>query len=140
MLKISLLFKKFTNFTGKYVETSYNQECEIFRVLFLYEHIHIGRFSNLHQCTFKNFANFTGKNLCQSIFFNKVADLRPVTLLKKRLWNRCFPMKFAKFLRTPFFKEHLCWLLLKFRKIHQKPPVPESIFQQNCRAEVCNFT
>ena len=32
-----------------------------------------------------NFTNFTGKHLCQSFFFNKVAGLRPVTLLKKRL-------------------------------------------------------
>ena len=25
----------------------------------------------------RNFATFTGKHLCQSLFFNKVADLRP---------------------------------------------------------------
>ena len=31
----------------------------------------------------KNFAKFTGKNLCQSLFFNKGADLRPETLLKE---------------------------------------------------------
>ena len=30
-----------------------------------------------------NFANSTGKHLCQSIFFNEVAGLRPVTLLKR---------------------------------------------------------
>ena len=35
----------------------------------------------------KNFTNFTGK-------------------------HRCFPVKFAKFLRTPSFTEHLRWLLL----------------------------
>ena len=34
----------------------------------------------------------------------------PATLLKKRLWHRCFPVNFAKFLRTPFFTEHLWWL------------------------------
>ena len=34
------------------------------------------------------------------------------TLLKKRLWHRCFPVNFAKFTRTPFFTEHLWWLLL----------------------------
>ena len=39
--------------------------------------------------------------------FNKVADLRPATLLKKRLWHRCFPVNFANFLRTPVFVEHL---------------------------------
>ena len=33
--------------------------------------------------------------------------LRPATLLKKRLWHKCFPVNFAKFLRTPFFTEHL---------------------------------
>ena len=51
----------------------------------------------------KNFAKFTGKYLCQSLFFNKVAGLRPATLLKKRLWHRCFLVNFAKFLKTPFF-------------------------------------
>ena len=39
--------------------------------------------------------------------------LRPATLLKKRLEHRCFPVNFAKFLRTPFFTEHLWWLLLQ---------------------------
>ena len=33
--------------------------------------------------------------------FNKVAGLRPSTLLKNRLWRRCFPVNFGKFLRTP---------------------------------------
>ena len=50
----------------------------------------------------RNFTKNTGKQLCQSLFLNKVAGLRPVTLLKKRLWQRCFPVNFAKFLRTPF--------------------------------------
>ena len=47
------------------------------------------------------------KHLCQSLLFNKVADLRSATLLEKRLWHMCFPMNFAKFLRTPFLIEHL---------------------------------
>ena len=45
-------------------------------------------------------------------YFNKIAGLMPATLLKKRLWHRCFPVNFTKFLRTPFFTEHLQWLLL----------------------------
>ena len=32
----------------------------------------------------KIFTKFTGKHLCQSLFFNKVAGLRPATLLKMR--------------------------------------------------------
>ena len=62
----------------------------------------------------RNLAKFTGKHLCHSLFFNKFAGLRPTTLLKKRLWHRRFPLKFAKFLRSPFFTEHLWWLLLVF--------------------------
>ena len=51
----------------------------------------------------KNFAKFTGKPLCQSLFFNKVAGLRPATLLKKRLWYRCFPVNFAKNFKSTYF-------------------------------------
>ena len=68
----------------------------------------------------KHFANFTGKHLRQSLFFNKAADLRPATLLKNRPWHRCFSVNFAKFLRTPFFTEHLQCLLLKFISHHIK--------------------
>ena len=32
----------------------------------------------------RNFTKFTGKHMCQSLFFNKVAGLRPATLLKKK--------------------------------------------------------
>ena len=48
--------------------------------------------------------------------FNKVADLRPATLLKKRLWHRRFPVDFAKFLRTPFFTQHFHRMLLCIKK------------------------
>ena len=58
----------------------------------------------------RNFVNFTGKHLWQSLFFNKIAGPRPATLLKKRLWHRCVPVNFAKFLRTPFLTEHL-WVI-----------------------------
>ena len=51
-----------------------------------------------------NFVKFLGKHQYQSLFFNKVAALRLGTLLKKRLWHRCFPVNFAKFLRTPFLQ------------------------------------
>ena len=57
------------------------------------------------------------ENTCARVsFFNKVASLRPATLLKKRLWHRRVPVNFAKFLKIPFFIEHLWWLLLKKRR------------------------
>ena len=60
----------------------------------------------------RNFAKFTEKHLCQSLFFNKVAGLRPATLLKKRLWHRCFPVDFMKFLRIYFLQNTSGRLLL----------------------------
>ena len=63
-----------------------------------------------------NFAKFKGKYLCQKLLFNKVAGLRPATLLKKSLWHMCFPVNFAKFLRTYFFTKHVWWLLLQITK------------------------
>ena len=53
------------------------------------------------------FMEFRGKRLLQ-----KVAGLRPAALLKERLWHRCFPAGFVKFLGAPFCIEHLWWLLL----------------------------
>ena len=63
----------------------------------------------------KNFTVFTGNRLCQSLFFNKVAGLRPAILLKKRLWHRYFPVNFATFLRTPFYRTHPgdCFLIIE---------------------------
>ena len=72
----------------------------------------VARRCSVKQVFLEIFQKFTGKHLCQSLFFNKVADLMPTSLLKRRLWHRCFPVNFAKFLRTPFLTEHFCWLLL----------------------------
>ena len=63
----------------------------------------------------KDFVNFTGKHLCQSLFLDKLIT----TLLKKRLWHRCFPVKFAKFLRTPFLYNTFVRLLLSPSKFPQ---------------------
>ena len=51
-----------------------------------------------------NFTKFTGKHLRLSLFLNKVTGLRAATLLKKKLWHKCFPVNFAKFLRTPYLQ------------------------------------
>ena len=62
----------------------------------------------------RNFAKFTRKHLCKSLLFNKVAGLRPATLLKKRLWHRRFPVNFSKFLTTSFAQNTAGRLTLKF--------------------------
>ena len=66
----------------------------------------------------KNFTGSSQENICASVsFLNQVTGLRPATLLKKRLWLMCFPANFEKFLRKPFFIEHLWWLLLDFNSL-----------------------
>ena len=47
---------------------------------------------------------FIVKHLSPSLFFHKVAGLRPATLIKKRPWHKCFPMNFAKLLRRLILK------------------------------------
>ena len=42
----------------------------------------------------RNFAKFTGKHLCRSLFLIKL----------QALWHRCFSVNFAKFLETPFYR------------------------------------
>ena len=53
------------------------------------------------------------ENTCPRVSFLLKLQAPPATLLKKRIWSRCFPVNFAKFLRTTFFIEHIWWLLLK---------------------------
>ena len=60
----------------------------------------------------KNFAKFTGKHLCQSLFLNKVAGQRPATLLKEGLWHRYFRANFEKCLRAPSLQNTSGQLLL----------------------------
>ena len=63
----------------------------------------------------KNFAKFTEKHLCWSLFLLK---LQPSGLkcFFKRLQHRRFPVSFAKFLRTPILQHTSEQLLLKFKK------------------------
>ena len=88
----------------------------------------------------KNFANFTCKNTCVGVSFDRSSHWRcsvgkvflkilqisqentcvgmlltkfVKSFIKKRLQHRCFPVNFAKFLRTHFFNELLWGLLLK---------------------------
>ena len=62
------------------------------------------------------------ENTAVSLFFNKVRD-SGLQLFWKRDWHRCFPVYFAKRLRTRFLTDHLWWLLLNiivtFQNIQQ---------------------
>ena len=60
----------------------------------------------------EDFKKFIGKHLCQSLFFDKVAVLRHATLLTRRLWRKCFPVKFS---RTSFLQKTSGRLLLNLK-------------------------
>ena len=64
---------------------------------------------------FKEIFKNSMENTCARVSF-----LIKNFIIKKRLWHRCFPVNFAKFLRTPSFTEHLRWLLLKMRQFITK--------------------
>ena len=60
---------------------------------------------SVKKCILKNFPKFTGKHLCWSLFFNKVAALRPAK-------SQVFSCEFWEIFKNTFFTEHLQWLLL----------------------------
>ena len=103
----------------------------------------------------KVFAKFTGKQLCQRLYFNKVCGPKAV---KRRLRHKCFPLNLEKFVRTPFLQNTSRWLLLllafqkqpqvfyekrcswKFCKIYRKTPVVCKIFRNTFLIEhLCNY-
>ena len=55
----------------------------------------------------KNFEKFTGKHLRQSLFFNKVADLRLITLLKKETRAQVFSCEYFTIFKNTFFIDQL---------------------------------
>ena len=50
----------------------------------------------------RNFAKFTEKHLYQSLYFNKVAGLRPVTLLKIETLAQVFSFEFCEISKKTF--------------------------------------
>ena len=59
--------------------------------------------------------------ICQGLFFDKFAGMRPATLLKKRLWHSCFPVNFAKLLKATFLQNTSGRLLLRLLLVHHAP-------------------
>ena len=87
-----------------------------------------------HRCLSVEFGKFylgtpILENICEDDCFQKLSlinsfnvkvsqhsygsfRLEACSFIKKRVWGRCFPVNFTKFLRKPFFTKHLRWLLL----------------------------
>ena len=109
LLQIQEFFKKgvlrnFTKFTGKHL-------CQSLFLIKLQALPLVVPRCSVKKGDLRNFAKFTGKHLCQSHSFNKVVGWG--LLLKERLWHRCFPVNFVKFLRTRFLTDYLWWIWLR---------------------------
>ena len=61
----------------------------------------------------RNLAKFTGKHLYQRHFLIK---LQACNFIKQSLWQKCFPVNFAKFLTKAFLQKTSGRLLLNIRK------------------------
>ena len=83
----------------------------------------------------KNFANVTGKHLCWSLFLMKSYAFRPATLLKRDSKIDLFLVKFAKFLRTPIFKNICERLLSSSYDLHKNV----SHVKKNCQRTCAKF-
>ena len=96
---------------------------------------HVGNRSNRRSQMFsktgvlKNFAIFTGKNLCWSLLLIKFQDWRPAFLFKKRFQHSCFSVNMAKFLRTAvllktcslcLFEFFIWWWIIDIRPRNRK--------------------
>ena len=69
------------------------------------------------RCIFEKITDLSAEAVVQrTVAATRGVLLKKVFLLKKRLWQRCFPVNFAKFLRTHFLIEHLRWLLTYLQK------------------------
>ena len=62
---------------------------------------------SVKKVAFKNFAKYTGKHLCQGLFFNKVAGAAQV-----------FSCEFCKIFKNTFLRNASGWLLLKTNAGH----------------------
>ena len=70
--------------------------------------------SSMKKGVLKNFAKFTGKHLCRSLFFNKVTGLSPAAMLIKETLVQVFSCEFCKISENTFLQNTSGRLLLNF--------------------------
>ena len=90
--------------------------------------------------------NSIRKHLFQSLFFNKVTCLGPANTSIKKLWHRCFPVNFVKFLRTPFLQDTSGQLLVNFFEVsdtawlHTVPAINERVKTHSSLTKISIFS
>ena len=76
-----------------------------------YFYLNVQQLSSLSQILFKmgvykNLGKFTGKHMCQSLFFNKVAGAS-CNFIEKEILVQVFSSEFCKIFKNIFLTEHL---------------------------------
>ena len=84
----------------------------------------------------ENFTKFTGKLLYQSLYFNKLAGLRPAILLKKETLAQMYFYEFCETFKNTFFIEHHRWLILDNYLSEMFNFLSE---QENGSVEICSW-
>ena len=64
----------------------------------------------------RNFAEFAGKHLCQSLFLNKVAG-KACNFIKQETLAQVFSYEFCEISKNTFFIEHL-WTTASLYTLH----------------------
>ena len=86
--------------------TSYFRSVNIakfLRTAFLYRIPPSSRFQMFFKISVLKSTQTSQEIACVRISFLKMYRLKACNFIKKSLQHKCFPLKFAKFLRTPFF-------------------------------------
>ena len=105
---VQVVFVKFASFEEHISYREVAEDC-----FWIYQNISCRKVSVSQLVISKSYTEL-GRTGRSKLFFPAHINycLRPATWLKKRLWRRCFPVNFAKFLRTPFLQNSSRWLLL----------------------------
>ena len=111
--------------------------------------IHFSKFRSSHlevlckKGVIINFVKFTGKHLCQRLFFNNVSGLRPATFLEKESLIQVFSHGFCEMSKNSFFyrtppvaasascTQYLCQYFLNFQRLQQLPENLKTCFFLN---------
>ena len=74
------------------------------------------------KCVLRNFTKLTEKHLCQSLFFNKVSDFKPTTLLKKVTLAQVFSCELCEISKNTFFDRIPRVVAFKFQALSFRKP------------------
>ena len=108
-INTSIFLPKFCNFNNSYINDYYLgvftslitiQQYIIIKV-FICKNGSSHRRCSVKKGVLRSFTKFAGKYVCQSLFLIKVQALACNII---RLWQRCFPVNFTKFLTTLFLQ------------------------------------